>query len=83
MRGATVTYTLLARFPAPAADVAIADSIPAGTTYVPGSLTLDGIVLSDSDDGDPGGFDGRAIAVRLGDVAAPASHRIVFRVTIN
>ena len=42
VRGAMITYTLVARFPAATGAARIDDPVPAGTTYVPGSLSLDG-----------------------------------------
>jgi len=39
-----------------ATDTVLFDAIPTGTTYVPGSITLDGVGLSDADDGDRGRF---------------------------
>jgi uncharacterized repeat protein (TIGR01451 family) len=81
--GAIVTYTLDARFPARVDGVEIADRIPAGTTYVPGSLTLDGAALSDIADGDAGRFDSGAITVALGDIAGASAHSIRFQVKIQ
>jgi uncharacterized repeat protein (TIGR01451 family) len=85
VRGATITYSIVTSFGAtgiaPAAR--IVDRIPTGTVYIPGSLRLDGAVLSDVADGDAGGFDGASIAVSLGDVAAPAVHTAEFQVTIQ
>lgn len=80
--GAVITYTLEARFPAAVTGAAIADPIPAGTAYVPGSLTLDGATLSDGTDADTGQFDANAISVSLGDIAAPASRTVRFQVKI-
>lgn len=61
----------------------ITDAIPANTTYVPGSLTLDAGALTDSGDADAGRFTGTGIEVMLGTVAAPATHTVTFKVTIN
>ena len=68
-RDAIVTYSLEARFPAAASGARIADPIPAGTVYVPGSLTLDGAALSDAADADAGVVDAGGVAVTLGDIA--------------
>lgn len=81
--GAVVTYTLVATFPGLTANAAVTDPIPAGTRYLPGSLTLDGTTLSDAGDGDAGSFDGTGIRVALGDVPAAATHSIQFKVTIQ
>lgn len=81
--GAIVTYTLEARFPGLARDARIADPIPAGTAYVAGTLTLDGTALSDATDTDEGDADTGGIAVRLGDIAAPAVRTVTFQVKIQ
>lgn len=84
MRGATITYSLAARFTGGMARAAsVRDPIPLGTDYVPGSLTLDGAALSDVADGDGGSFDGVNIAVNLGDIATPQTRIIQFKVTIQ
>jgi uncharacterized repeat protein (TIGR01451 family) len=76
--GAVVTYRLEARFPAAAAGAEIADELPAGLTFVSGSLRLDGAVLRDDD-----GFDGTAVRVALGDIAGPAVRIVQFQCRIN
>lgn len=87
VKGAIITYQLDARFPGIADGVEIEDPIPAGTAYVPGSLTLDGKPLSDTADADAGRFDGTIVAVALGDIAPdPAGETIRairFQVTIQ
>ncbi len=85
VRGATVTYTIESRFAGGGIVRAarLADLIPQGTEYIPGTLSLDGAWLSDDEDGDAGGFDGAAIHVALGDVPAPAIHNIQFQVKIQ
>nr|WP_269327486.1 Ig-like domain-containing protein [Kineosporia mesophila] len=44
----------------------ITDSIPAGTTYVPGSLTVDGNPVSDAANADAGEVSAGTVSVRLG-----------------
>ena len=85
MRGAIITYSLTADFTGAgvARGASVVDPIPAGTTFVPGSLTLDGLLLSDAADGDAGDFDGSRIAVQLGDVAGPQTRTIQFKVQIQ
>jgi uncharacterized repeat protein (TIGR01451 family) len=85
VRGATVTYSIASTFGGTGLfrTARLADPVPAGTTYLPGSLKLDGTPLSDASDGDAGSFDGAAVRVALGDVAAPATHTIQFQVTIQ
>ncbi len=88
VRDAVITYTLQARFTDAVAGARIADPIPDGTVFVPGSLTLDGAPLTDGTDGDQGSFDaadlqrGR-IAVSLGQVAAASVHTVQFKTKIQ
>ena len=83
--GSTITYTLKAAVNGSGTinNVKVADPIPAGTTYTPGSITLDGTALSDADDSDSGRFTGAGISVALGNVAAGATRTITFKVKID
>jgi len=94
VRDSVITYTLEARFTDAVTGARIADPIPAGTVFVPGSLTLDGALLSDAADGDAGRFDatggapadgaqGPGIAVALGQVAAASVHTVQFKAKIQ
>ena len=90
MRDSVITYTLEARFTDAVSGARIADPIPAGTAFVPGSLTLDGAPLSDAADDDAGRFDaaggtaqGPGIAVALGQVAAASVHVVQFKAKIQ
>ncbi|MBJ6122099.1 hypothetical protein [Sphingomonas mollis] len=80
--GAVVTYTLVARFPDATRTARIDDPVPAGTTYLPGSLSLDGAVLSDAADGDAGSAGPRTISVVLGDTAPGAMRTVSFKVRL-
>lgn len=82
-RGSVITYTLEARFPGGARDAVIADRIPDGTAFVPGSLRVDDAVLTDGADSDSGRFDGAGIAVALGDVPATSIHVVQFKAQIQ
>lgn len=83
VRGAVVTYTLVARFPAGMTRAArIDDPVPAGTSYVAQSLTLDGEALTDAADADAGGLAQEAIVVALGDVPPAAVHTVTFQVRL-
>lgn len=93
--GATLEYTLTVEVlgSATATDLVIADAIPANTTYVPGSMTLDAIALTDPVDPPTddarfdalGGAHGNGeVSIGLGDQTALAGRRtITFRVTID
>jgi uncharacterized repeat protein (TIGR01451 family) len=62
----------------------VTDPIPEGTTYVPGTLALDGTALTDAADGDAGMLsDAEGIRVELGDVAAGNTHAITFDVSVD
>nr|WP_303657306.1 hypothetical protein [Asticcacaulis aquaticus] len=86
-RGDVITYTLIARFPvgARAGGARIIDAIPAGTTYVPASLTLDGTVLTDAADSDAGQFDTtrQSLEINLGDPVGETTRTVTFKVTIQ
>jgi uncharacterized repeat protein (TIGR01451 family) len=83
--GAVITYTLTATVGGSGTlnNIAIADPIPTGTTYRPGTLTLEGAALTDAADADAGRFTGTGIAVALGSVGAGTSRTITFQVKID
>ncbi|AQR72878.1 DUF11 domain-containing protein [Sphingomonas sp. LM7] len=84
VRGSVITYSLVARFAgsSTAWGVQIADPIPSGTSYVRGSLTLDGVALTDGADADSGSFAAGRIAVTLGDIPGAATRTVQFKVKI-
>lgn len=84
--GSVITYTLVANLSGNGTlnGLQVKDVIPTGSTYVANSMTLGGTALTDSvSDADAGKFDGTAIAVALGDVAAPATRTVTFKVKID
>ena len=84
--GAQVTYSLVTHLSGSgAADgVTVTDAIPTGTTYQPGSLKVDGSVLSDAADADSGQAAASGIAVALGTLPSGSpDHTITFTVKIN
>jgi uncharacterized repeat protein (TIGR01451 family) len=86
--GATITYQIVvtATGTGTALGAALTDPIPASTTYVAGSMTLNGAPLTDAVDPDAGVFTPTpaGIAVGLGDLTAAAGPQtIVFRVRID
>lgn len=86
--GSIITYTLTAFLPGRMAASAarINDVVPTGTTYVPGSLQLDGAVLTDTTGDDAGGFVAptRTVSVVLPDAGTDdSSHTVRFQVRIN
>lgn len=84
--GTIATFTIEARVSGTgtAANLIVTDAIPEGTTYVPGTLALDGSGLSDSADSDAGtASNAQGISVNLGDLAAGARRSITFDVVIE
>jgi uncharacterized repeat protein (TIGR01451 family) len=83
--GATITYTLVFDVTGTGTitGAKVDDTIPANTTYVPGSITLDGAALTDTADADAGKFTSTSIEVALNTVVAPSSHTVTFKVKIN
>jgi uncharacterized repeat protein (TIGR01451 family) len=87
--GSTITYSLLVTVvgTGSVANLVITDPLPPFTSYVAGSLLLDGTPLSDALDADAGDFGGTTanqVTVALGGAAGgSASRTISFAVTIN
>ncbi|HOY77464.1 MAG TPA: hypothetical protein PLN33_06635 [Hyphomonadaceae bacterium] len=63
--------------------VAMSDPLPADLRFVPGSLNLNGVALSDGDDADAGQSVDGVVAVRLPDQAAPFEHTITFQAVVR
>lgn len=77
-----------------AVNVVLTDALPVGVTYVPGTLRLDGMSLTDAADTDTGEYAAgtRTVAVRLGTGAngtmggtmlVGESARVIFRVSVD
>jgi uncharacterized repeat protein (TIGR01451 family) len=83
--GATITYTLAATVSGTGslANLRVSDAVPAGTSYKPGSLTLDGAPLTDADDSDAGRFAAGAVSVGLGTMVSGATRTVTFQVKID
>ncbi|QLC21710.1 DUF11 domain-containing protein [Parasphingopyxis sp. CP4] len=83
--GATITYQLTSEATGTGtlANVVITDAIPADTTYVANSITLDGLGMTDIVDADSASFDGSGITVSLGAVTAGTINIIEFQVVID
>ncbi len=84
---ATITYTLVVSAVGSGTvyGLTVTDPIPDDTTYLAGSLTLDGVQLTDETDGDIGETSGTPvdlITVNLGDQGA-GNNIISFKVTID
>jgi uncharacterized repeat protein (TIGR01451 family) len=83
--GATITYQLSAQLNGTGEikNVSIVDAIPAGTQYLPGTLTLNNQAISDGADSDAGAFVSNEIRVVLGTLQAPALNTVTFQVKID
>lgn len=86
--GARVVYEIVvtATGSGTATGATVVDPIPPDTTYVPGSLVLNGAALTDATDGDAGRFEDSPPAVRvsLGDLTEAAGPQTLrFTVTID
>lgn len=87
--GAVITYSLvvIASGSGTALDSMVTDLIPAETTYNSGTLTLNGVPLTDVADidaGDVGGTTPGTVTVYLGDIPAGSPTQVItFDVTIN
>lgn len=84
--GATVTYTLTFTLSGSGSVTLgqIVDPVPAGSTYVANSITLNAAPLTDAADGDAGRFNANQIEVTLPTpLAAPSTQTVTFQVTIN
>ena len=83
--GATITYAIRAevRGSGSVSDLVVTDAAPADTTYVAGSLKLDGATLTDAADADAGRFGTSGISVDLGTVSGGWSRTVTFQVTID
>lgn len=87
--GATISYTITVEVAGSGTATAslLNDPIPAFSSFVPGSITLNGAPLTDAVGDDAGEFDTSvvpAIVVRLGDLAlADGTQTVVFQVTID
>lgn len=82
---AVITYRIVANVTGTGSvtGLAVTDAIPTGTTYQPGTLTLEGAGLSDLADADAGQASAAGVAVQLGTVAAGAQRTVTFKVKIN
>ena len=78
--GATITYAIRAevRGSGSVSDLVVTDAAPADTTYVAGSLKLDGAILTDAADADAGRSGTSGISVDLGTVSGGSSRTVTF-----
>jgi uncharacterized repeat protein (TIGR01451 family) len=83
--GAVITYSLVATVSGAGNlnNLVISDPIPTGTTYSPGTMTLDTVALTDASDVDGGNYNGSRVIVGTGNVPAGQTRTVTFKVTIQ
>lgn len=83
--GSIVTYTLVATISGTGTltNLAIGDTVPANTTYQPGTILFQGSAMSDVADADAAQFASNAVTVQLGTVAGGQTRTVTFKVRIN
>ena len=85
MPGAVLTYrvTLALTGAGIANNLSFSDPLALATTFVPGSISVDGSARTDALDTDNASFAAGAVAVVFGNTAAPATRVIEFKATVN
>lgn len=83
--GATITYGIAASVTgsAPVDALTISDAIPAGTSYLANSLTLESVPQTDAPGDDAGEASAAGITVTLGSVQGGTSRTVTFAVLIE
>lgn len=85
--GDVLTYTVVytAAGPGGATNFQIMDLVPNGTSYVPGSMRLDGALLTDAAGDDAGVFDltSNRVTFLVGDIAGGDSGTATFQVRVD
>lgn len=85
--GDTLTYTITysASGPNTAANFAITDPIPVGTSYLPGMMRWNGTPLTDAADDDAGFFDvaNNRVVFRIGNVTGGDNGTVTFQVRVG
>jgi uncharacterized repeat protein (TIGR01451 family) len=64
-------------------NLIITDPLPAQTTYVAGSMLVNGATRTDAVDADNARFSANTVTVDFGNTASPVVHVIDFRATVN
>ena len=83
--GTVLTYTITVENigSGVATDVVVADSVPANTTYIANSVTLNGAAKTDAADSDQVTVTAGSIVVSIGNMGPTATATITFQVTID
>ncbi|GAA0544346.1 hypothetical protein GCM10010172_27390 [Paractinoplanes ferrugineus] len=64
-------------------SVTLSDVVPAGTSYIGGSLTVAGTSVTDAADADAGKITGGTTSFAVGNLAPGATKRVTFRVRVD
>ncbi len=85
MPGAELSYRLVLTLSGTgiAENLSFSDPLPATTTYVPGSLKVDGAARTDAVDADNASYAAGVISIVFGNTPAPATRVIEFKTTVN
>lgn len=85
MPGSVLTYRVVLTLSGTgiAENLSFSDPLPATTTYLPASLTVDGAARSDAADADNGNVVAGSVGVVFGNTPAPATRVIEFKATVN
>lgn len=85
MRGAELTYQIVLTLSGTgtAQNLLLTDPLPVATTYVPGSLSVDGTARTDAADADNASYAAGVISIAFGNTATPATRVIIFKTIVN
>ncbi|MCZ2969589.1 isopeptide-forming domain-containing fimbrial protein, partial [Acinetobacter baumannii] len=64
-------------------NASIEDPLPEGVEYVPGTIRVDGKVVTDAEDGDSGHYKSSKVIGKFGDIRDTSWHTIVFHVKVK
>ncbi len=86
--GTRITYTITVMIGGNAAGktvtaVQVHDLIPSGTAYLPGTMKLDGVSLTDAADGDAGIFIPNKVDIRVGTLSGTTLRKVQFDVQVQ
>jgi uncharacterized repeat protein (TIGR01451 family) len=85
MTGTVLTYRIVLSVTGigVADALSLSDPLPAGLSYVPGSLLVDGNARTDANDADGAAVSGSTVTADFGNVTAPAQRVLEFKATVN
>ena len=85
MPGSELTYQIVLTLSGTgvAQNLLLSDPLPVATTYVPGSLSVDGTARTDAADADNASYAAGVISIAFGNTATPATRVIIFKTIVN